>query len=563
MEHRTSAKGNSDNMTAKSEPESDEDSNTPSGPKRQCKVSVEIQTAKRRCTYSQLVTLWKFLNENRKLAVGVNKSKFDRHHSMLMWKKAADNLNSIDNGAVRSGPEWSKYWVDLKSAIKRKNRLINEARSGGNDTDLELTELERKFLNICDQVKPSVSQGHEDSIVVQSKPGTSQSTANESDVYLIVASSEHENNLGLRNKSPSPSETSDREGPLGRGLRILLNSVQADPQSSSSEQRRQSAKKHTEEYLDNSAEFDSDNMSTKSEDPVSDELSDYIPSSPEINNELIIEMQSTRRRVSYNQLHNLWAFLSKHRKIAVGGNKTVVGREYSTRMWQKVADILNSTGDGIAKTGLEWSKYWADLKYKIRHKRSELIDIERKFLSIIKDTQEPKDNIGGQTNPGTSRSAANEEDVFYIVAASKNNQVEEHKPDVASPPPAETSDEEEEIGHDPLGIPSKQVEDNPPPKPVHVERNREQRPRSVTPSDTPASRPEDTEEGTRRRRRRMPTIKSAEARTRLVKASEARAQAEVASSRSMEKAVGILNDIAITLRRIEAKLPARAPMGRP
>ncbi|KAL0820585.1 hypothetical protein ABMA28_006428 [Loxostege sticticalis] len=480
-----------------------------------------------------------------------------------MWKKAADNLNSIDNGAVRSGPEWSKYWVDLKSAIKRKNRLINEARSGGNDTDLELTELERKFLNICDQVKPPVSQGHEDSIVVQSKPGTSQSTANESDVYLIVASSEHEKNLGLRNKSPSPSETSDREGPLGRGLRILLNSVQADPQSSSSEQRRQSAKKHTEEYLDNSAEFDSDNMSTKSEDPVFDELSDYIPSSPEINNELIIEMQSTRRRVSFNQLHNLWAFLSKHRKIAVGGNKTVVGREYSTRMWQKVADILNSTGDGIAKTGLEWSKYWADLKYKIRHKRSELIDIERKFLSIIKDTQEPKDNIAGQTNPGTSHSAANNEDVFYIVAASKNNQAEERKPDVASPPPAETSDEEEEIGHDPLGIPSKQVEDNPPPAPVHVERNREQRPRSVTPSDTPASRPEDTEEGTRRRRRRMPTIKSAEARTRLVKASEARAQAEVASSRSMDKAVGILNDIAITLRRIEAKLPARAPMGRP
>lgn len=74
-------------------------------------------------------------------------------------------------------------------------------------------------------------------------------------------------------------------------------------------------------------------------------------------------MQSTRRRVSYNQLHNLWAFLSKHRKIAVGGNKTVVGREYSTRMWQKVADILNSTGDGIAKTGLEWSKVchrWCD-----------------------------------------------------------------------------------------------------------------------------------------------------------------------------------------------------------
>ncbi|KAL4721243.1 hypothetical protein ACJJTC_011698 [Scirpophaga incertulas] len=58
-------------------------------------------------------------------------------------------MNSAGDGALKSGPEWSKYWVDLKAKLKRKNRLIRDARSetgGGPSTADEFTDIELKLL---------------------------------------------------------------------------------------------------------------------------------------------------------------------------------------------------------------------------------------------------------------------------------------------------------------------------------------------------------------------------------------------------------------------------------
>lgn len=58
---------------------------------------------------------------------------------------------------------------------------------------------------------------------------------------------------------------------------------------------------------------------------------------------------------------------------------------------------------------------------------------------------------------------------------------------------------------------------------------------------------------TRRRRRRRPALSAADAREQLVSASQTRAQAELANSRSLERAVSIFGEMLSIMRRIEAK----------
>ncbi|KAL0902499.1 hypothetical protein ABMA27_000353 [Loxostege sticticalis] len=91
----------------------------------------------RRVSMIQLNHLWEFLSNHRDIVIGYNKSLTARDHSKSMWERVATNLNS--------------YWVDLKSQIKRNNRLINDARrgtGGGPAADLELAKIEIKFLQI-------------------------------------------------------------------------------------------------------------------------------------------------------------------------------------------------------------------------------------------------------------------------------------------------------------------------------------------------------------------------------------------------------------------------------
>lgn len=62
-----------------------------------------------------------------------------------------------------------------------------------------------------------------------------------------------------------------------------------------------------------------------------------------------------RRRVTFRQLEVLWEFLDVHRDVATGYNKSAQAREYSKRMWQMVAEALNSQGEGAFKDWKGWS----------------------------------------------------------------------------------------------------------------------------------------------------------------------------------------------------------------
>lgn len=47
-----------------------------------------------------------------------------------------------------------QYWVDLKAKLKRKNRVISDSRQrtgGGPSIDIELSEIDKKFLSILGQ----------------------------------------------------------------------------------------------------------------------------------------------------------------------------------------------------------------------------------------------------------------------------------------------------------------------------------------------------------------------------------------------------------------------------
>lgn len=69
--------------------------------------------------------------------------------------------------------------------------------------------------------------------------------------------------------------------------------------------------------------------------------------------QLIFSATETSRMT---QLTHLWEFLNNHREIALGYNKSIQARDHSRRMWERAAEILNSTGDGATKPASEWSK---------------------------------------------------------------------------------------------------------------------------------------------------------------------------------------------------------------
>lgn len=67
------------------------------------------------------------------------------------------------------------------------------------------------------------------------------------------------------------------------------------------------------------------------------------------------ESSRLRRHVTFRQLEALWEFLNSHRDVATGYNKSAQARDHSKRMWQSVAEALNSQGEGAWKDWKGWS----------------------------------------------------------------------------------------------------------------------------------------------------------------------------------------------------------------
>ncbi|XP_060800802.1 myb-related transcription factor, partner of profilin-like [Amyelois transitella] len=108
----------------------------------------------RRVTFSQLEQLWEFLNKNRCLATGFNKTSQAREFSKRMWEEIAQYLNSHGDGATKDWKGWCKYWNDYKSKLKKNVALVrasHQLTGGGPSNVRPLTEIEEKFLLIVGQ----------------------------------------------------------------------------------------------------------------------------------------------------------------------------------------------------------------------------------------------------------------------------------------------------------------------------------------------------------------------------------------------------------------------------
>ncbi|CAF4884085.1 unnamed protein product [Pieris macdunnoughi] len=104
-----------------------------------------------RVSYRQLEYLWEFLDKNRDVATGYNKTSHARHVSRKLWEEVALRLNSNKDGAVKNWKSWNKYWNDYKSKLKklvRKNNVAKEKPNGGKAKSKFFTEIEQKFLHI-------------------------------------------------------------------------------------------------------------------------------------------------------------------------------------------------------------------------------------------------------------------------------------------------------------------------------------------------------------------------------------------------------------------------------
>ncbi|RVE41117.1 hypothetical protein evm_014233 [Chilo suppressalis] len=77
---------------------------------------------------------------------------------------------------------------------------------------------------------------------------------------------------------------------------------------------------------------------------------------------------SQSSRVSVLQLEKLLDFLESHEDLALGHCRSNEGRQRNRRLWNEVASMLNSSGDGVIKDGTGWSKYWTIFKNRLKNK---------------------------------------------------------------------------------------------------------------------------------------------------------------------------------------------------
>ncbi|XP_035432790.2 uncharacterized protein LOC118264404 [Spodoptera frugiperda] len=163
---------------------------------------------RRRVTYTQLEVLWDFLNTNKEVALGYNKSAHAREHSRRMWENVSEHLNAQGEGAVKSGKEWCTYWVDYKSKLKRKAstvRLSQTQTGGGPPSVPPLSNIEKKFISIMGEGYGSgLPNVHVDPFAPQAI--TSSAAATEGALVVWPADSPNLiENISRQEEVPSPA----------------------------------------------------------------------------------------------------------------------------------------------------------------------------------------------------------------------------------------------------------------------------------------------------------------------------------------------------------------------
>ncbi|KOB56417.1 Uncharacterized protein OBRU01_25830 [Operophtera brumata] len=75
----------------------------------------------------------------------------------------------------------------------------------------------------------------------------------------------------------------------------------------------------------------------------------------------------SRARASAEQFSTLLEFMDSHGHLAKP-QPGAQGRLRADRLWQELADTLNSVGSGVRKTSDKWKKVWACWKSKTKKK---------------------------------------------------------------------------------------------------------------------------------------------------------------------------------------------------
>ncbi|XP_045505299.1 uncharacterized protein LOC123701784 isoform X3 [Colias croceus] len=271
-----------------------------------------------------------------------------------------------------------------------------------------------------------------------------------------------------------------------------------------------------------------------------------------------------RRRVSGRQLDLLWEYLDSHRDLACALNRSLQAKEYATRKWKEIADLLNEQGDGALKDWREWSKYWVDYKAKLK-----------KRASVVRSSQTL---TGDETGDDT---ALSERDLKFLqLMAEDHTQGPTEVPVEPYPEPSDsTTSITMQDSSSSLSIhihPSRQQGNTPTltllplraPTPVYepvqtIEPDPyllaalqsvpklEPRPASRTPSPEPSPEPSPVPTPSPKRYREMTR---ASARRALVQSARIRARAAVRSSRALEVIGRSIRDVSRQMRSIRSSL---------
>ncbi|CAF4890629.1 unnamed protein product [Pieris macdunnoughi] len=194
------------------------------------------ESTNRRVTYRQLEHLWEFLNKNREILSGYNKTARAREFSRRMWEEIAIGLNAHGDGAVKDCKAWNKYWNDYKSKLKKLahlNRLSRDKTGGGKPVTKEISDLEQKFLSILGEDfgsgLPQIRV--EPFIATQSLPDTNTDFT---DSILAVSDwvISHTNCI-----EPQPSEITNHPPPLTSTLLPVPSTSHQRQQSTTGSQR--------------------------------------------------------------------------------------------------------------------------------------------------------------------------------------------------------------------------------------------------------------------------------------------------------------------------------------
>ncbi|XP_045498068.1 uncharacterized protein LOC123696098 [Colias croceus] len=99
---------------------------------------------------AQVEYLVDYLGKHPSLAKGFSKVPSARDEARKTWEELTIKLNSL-GGCTKTWKQWTKYWSDKKSAVKKKAALRYRARNktgGGCESVVELSEVEEKILTL-------------------------------------------------------------------------------------------------------------------------------------------------------------------------------------------------------------------------------------------------------------------------------------------------------------------------------------------------------------------------------------------------------------------------------